>query len=193
MAEGTKREVIRVTLLGDQSVGKTTIRNVFLKLEYEENTLSTVGTNKSETKFTLKGGKEIKLFLYDTAGEERFRSLSIKTVKNSQGIVLVYDITNRESFEHLVNWLNEIKDESDKVSMILFGNKCDLEEKRKVTKQEAEKFAKQNKIPYIETSAKTFSNINEGFSILANDAYEKHGSALGVKLKQKGKKKGKSC
>ena len=193
MAEGTKREVIRVTLLGDQSVGKTTIRNVFLKLEYEENTLSTVGTNKSETKFTLKDGKEIKLFLYDTAGEERFRSLSIKTVKNSQGIVLVYDITNRESFEHLVNWLNEIKDESDKVSMILFGNKCDLEEKRIVTKQEAEKFAKQNKIPYIETSAKTFSNINEGFSILANDAYEKHGSALGVKLKKNGKKKGKSC
>ena len=193
MAEGTKREVIRVTLLGDQSVGKTTIRNVFLKLEYEENTLSTVGTNKSETKFTLKDGKEIKLFLYDTAGEERFRSLSIKTVKNSQGIVLVYDITNRESFEHLVDWLNQIKDESDKVSMILFGNKCDLEEKRKVTKQEAEKFAKQNKIPYIETSAKTFSNINEGFSILANDAYERFGSALGVKLKKKGKKKGKSC
>ena len=193
MSEGTKREVIRITLLGDQSVGKTTIRSVFLKLDFEENTLSTVGTNKSETKFKLKDGKEIKLFLYDTAGEERFRSLSIKTVKNCQGIVLVYDITDRQTFEHLANWLNEIKEESDKVSMIIFGNKCDLEDQRKVTKQEAEKFAKQNKIPYIETSAKLFTNINEGFSILANDAYERFGSALGVGLKKKGKKKGKSC
>ena len=152
-----------------------------------------MGTNKSETIFTLKDGKKIKLFLYVTAGEEKFRSLSIKTVKNCQGIILVYDITNRDSFEHLVNWLNEIKEESDKASVIIFGNKCDLEEQRKVTKQEAEKLAKQNKIPYIETSAKLSMNINEGFSILVNDAYERFGSALGVKLKKEGKRKGNTC
>ena len=193
MTEGTKREVIRLSLLGDQSVGKTTLRNVFLKLDFEENTLSTVGSNKSETKFKLKDGKEIKLFIYDTAGEERFRSLSTKAVKSCQGVVVVFDITQKESFEHLTSWLEAIKEESDKLSIVIFGNKCDLEDQRQVTKQEAEKFAKQQKIPYIETSAKLSTNINEGFSILVNDAYERFGSALGIKLKKKEKKKGKIC
>ena len=141
MSQKIKREVIRITILGDQAVGKTTLRNVYLNIDFEENTLSTVGSNKSETKYKLEDGKEIKLFLYDTAGQERFRSIALKSVKNSQGVMLVFDVTNKKSFDSLVKWLEDIKEEDNNFSMILFGNKCDLPN-REVSEEEAENFAK---------------------------------------------------
>ena len=183
-----KRDVIKISLLGNQAVGKTTIRNVFLNLDYNENSLSTVGVNKTDTVLKLDDGNEIKLVIWDTAGQERFHSISLSTVKNSQGVILVYDVTNKQSFDDLKIWLDGIKDSTDKVSIILFGNKCEME-KRAVSKDEAKKFAKEHKIPYIETSAKQNININEGFKQVANDAYKKYGIANGVKLKNKKKKK----
>ena len=190
--EKENREVIRITLLGNYEVGKTTLRNVFLDIDFSENILSTVGINKVDTKFKLNDGKEIKLIIWDTAGQERFHSIAISSVKNSQGIILVYDITNRKSFEDLNMWINDINNATDKASIILFGNKCDLQN-RKVSKEEAEKFAKKNNIPYIETSAKLKLNINEGFSIVANDAYKKFGFAYGLKLKKKKQNKKGCC
>jgi len=190
--EKENREVIRITLLGNYEVGKTTLRNVFLDIDFSENILSTVGINKVDTKFKLNDGKEIKLIIWDTAGQERFHSIAITSVKNSQGIILVYDITNRKSFEDLNMWINDINNATDKASIILFGNKCDLQN-RKVSKEEAEKFAKKNNIPYIETSAKLKININEGFSTVANDAYQKFGFTYGLKLKKKKKNKKGCC
>ena len=192
MSQKIKREVIRITILGDQAVGKTTLRNVYLNIDFEENTLSTVGSNKSETKYKLEDGKEIKLFLFDTAGQERFRSIALKSVKNSQGVMLVFDVTNKKSFESLVKWLEDIKEEDNNFSMILFGNKCDLPN-REVSEEEAENFAKKNNIPYMETSAKLKTNTDEGISILVNDAYKKYGEAKGVSLKKKEKTKKKFC
>jgi len=190
--EKENREVIRITLLGNYEVGKTTLRNVFLDIDFSENILSTVGINKVDTKFKLNDGKEIKLIIWDTAGQERFHSIAITSVKNSQGIILVYDITNRKSFEDLNMWINDINNATDKASIILFGNKCDLQN-REVSKEEAEKFAKKNNIPYIETSAKLKININEGFSTVANDAYQKFGFTYGLKLKKKKKNKNGCC
>ena len=186
------REVLRITLLGNYKVGKTTLRNAFLNNDYSENTLSTVGINKVDTKFNLDNGKEIKLIIWDTAGQERFHSIAISSVKNSQGIILVFDITNRKSFEDLNMWIDDINNATDKVSIILFGNKCDLQN-RKISKEEAEKFAKKNNIPYIETSAKLKLNINEAFSIVVNDAYKKYGLVNGLRLKKKKKNKGEGC
>ena len=170
----------------------TTLRNAFLNNDYSENTLSTVGINKVDTKFNLDNGKEIKLIIWDTAGQERFHSIAISSVKNSQGIILVFDITNRKSFEDLNMWIDDINNATDKVSIILFGNKCDLQN-RKISKEEAEKFAKKNNIPYIETSAKLKLNINEAFSIVVNDAYKKYGLVNGLRLKKKKKNKGEGC
>jgi small GTP-binding protein len=186
------REVLRITLLGNYEVGKTTLRNAFLNNDYSENTLSTVGINKVDTKFNLDNGKEIKLIIWDTAGQERFHSIAISSVKNSQGIILVFDITNRKSFEDLNMWIDDINNATDKASIILFGNKCDLQN-RKISKEEAEKFAKKNNIPYIETSAKLKLNINEAFSIVVNDAYKKYGLVNGLRLKKKKKNKGEGC
>jgi small GTP-binding protein len=190
--ENENREVIRITLLGNYEVGKTTLRNVFLDIDFSENILSTVGINKVDTKFNLDNGKEIKLIIWDTAGQERFHSIAISSVKNSQGIILVFDITNRKSFEDLNMWIDDINNATDKASIILFGNKCDLQN-RKISKEEAEKFAKKNNIPYIETSAKLKLNINEAFSIVVNDAYKKYGLVNGLRLKKKKKNKGEGC
>ena len=189
MSESTfKRDVIKISLLGNQSVGKTTIRNVFLKLDLNENSLSTVGVNKTDSIIKLDDGNELKLVIWDTAGQERFHSISLSTVKNSQGVILVYDVTNRQSFIDLNIWLDEIKQATDKVSVILFGNKCEMEE-RQISKEEAKKFAKEHKLPYIETSAKLNLNINEGFMQVAKEAYKKYGTTSGVNLKKKKKKK----
>ena len=189
MSESTfKRDVIKISLLGNQSVGKTTIRNVFLKLDFNENSLSTVGVNKTDSIIKLDDGNELKLVIWDTAGQERFHSISLSTVKNSQGVILVYDVTNRQSFIDLNIWLDEIKQATDKVSVILFGNKCEMEE-RQISKEEAKKFAKEHKLPYIETSAKLNLNINEGFMQVAKEAYKKYGTTSGVNLKKKKKKK----
>ena len=187
-----KREVIKLIILGNQAVGKTSIRNVYLNTDFNEETLSTVGYNKVESKFKLDDGKEIKLAIWDTAGQERFHSVALSSLKNAQGIILVFDVANKKSFNDLNMWLSDIKNVTDQVSIILFGNKCELTD-REVTKEEAEKFAKDHKIPYIETSAKLNLNIEQGFSIVVNDAYKKYGIALGLSLERKRKKKKSKC
>ena len=187
-----KREVIKISILGNQAVGKTSIRSVYLGMGFINDTLATVGYNKVETKFKLNRGKEIKIVIWDTAGQERFHSMALNSLKNSQGLILVYDVTNRQSFIDLQNWLKDVKNATDKVSIILFGNKCELEN-RAVTKEEAEQFAKKNNIPYIETSAKLKINIDEGVSKVVNDAYIKYGETTGLALKRKKKKKKGCC
>ena len=187
-----KRETIKITILGNQSVGKAAIRNVFLNTDFSEETLSTVGYNKLETPFKLEDGKEIKLVIWDTAGQERFHSIALSSIKNSQGIIIVYDVSNRQSFNDLNTWINGVKEATDKVSVIIFGNKCDVE-KREVTKEEAEKYAKDNNIPYIETSTKLNLNIDKGFSIVVNDAYKKYGITTALALQRRRRRKKKKC
>ena len=183
-----KREKIKINIIGNKNVGKTSIRSVYLGLGFYIDTLSTVGYNREEKMFKLNNGNEIKVVIWDTAGQERFHSMAVQSLRGCQGLILVYDVGNRQSFNDLKNWLEDVSNATNKVSIILFGNKCELE-KRDVTKEEAEKFAKENNIPYIETSAKSGINIDEGFSMIINDAYEKYGaSTLGLKKKDKTQK-----
>ena len=183
-----RREIIKVSILGSTSVGKTSIRDVFLGRDFTNDTLITSGYNKPEQMFKLNNGKEIKVVVWDTPGAERFHSIALNSSRNSHGIILVYDVTKRESFNDLKMWLHDIYEITNKVSIALFGNKCDIEN-REVTKEEAEKFAKENNIPYFETSAKSRKNIDEGFSHVINDAYSKFGLSLGFQLKLRKKKK----
>ena len=190
--EKIKRKVIRLSIIGDSKTGKTSIINRYLGQEFSIDMISNIGIDKQEVIKKMKDGNEMKIIIWDTAGQERFHSIAISSVKNSQGIILVFDITNRKSFEDLNMWIDDINNATDKVSIILFGNKCDLQN-RKISKEEAEKFAKKNNIPYIETSAKLKLNINEAFSIVVNDAYKKYGLVNGLRLKKKKKNKGEGC
>ena len=176
MSEGKiKRNAIKIAMLGDSMVGKTAICNTFMNIEFNDNNLSTIGLEKLESQITLKNGEEIKLIIWDTAGQERFRSIALKSIKTAQGVVIVFDLTKKTTFDNVVNWLKQINDNlSSNVSLVLFGNKCDIEEEKwEVSKDEILKFAKIKNLPYFETSAKTNINIKEGFESVVNAAYEK--------------------
>ena len=136
-----KRTCIKISLLGDQAVGKTCICSRFLGLEFMETNLASIGIEKSESKMKLDNGKDIKVKIWDTAGQERFRSVSLNTVKNSQGILVVFDVTSRQSFEHVEEWIQLIKERTNKVAIVIMGNKIDFGN-REVSKEEAEEFAK---------------------------------------------------
>ena len=115
-------------------------------------------------------GKNVKLQIWDTAGQERFKNITVSYYRGGNGILVVYDITDRESFNNLNSWLIEIEKSANKnVYKILIGNKCDLEEKRAVTYQEGKDFADSNGMKFIETSAKTCQQVNEAFETLTQE------------------------
>ena len=192
MEKKIKRKAIKIAMLGDSLVGKTSICTAFKDNIFTEEKMATIGEDKFETKIMLKNGEEIKLCIYDTAGQERFHAIAVKAIRMVQGVVVVFDVTSRQTFENVIKWLEEIENSFNKVSMVLFGNKVDVEEnKRVISEQEAKKFAEEKKIPYFETSAKINKNIKEGFSKVVNDAYDMCEKIQeGMKLK-KNKKVGK--
>jgi len=113
--------------------------------------------------------KLIKFQIWDTAGHEAFQSITRTYYKGAVGALLVYDITNKETFNHLETWLNEIKENGDKdVTIILVGNKCDLENQRQVTYDEGKNFADANGMLFLETSAKECKNVYEVFKVSAS-------------------------
>ena len=169
-----KMKIIRLALLGDSAVGKTSIISTFLNYEFNEDFISTIGWDKRKKTIKLENGKNIDLSIWDTAGQERFHSIALKVIRKAQGIIVVFDLTKKETFESVVNWLEIIKENFNEVTIVLFGNKCDCESERKVTTEEATEFAKKKNIAYFETSAKKNINIEDGFSKIANDIFKKH-------------------
>ena len=186
---------IKIALLGDSKVGKSTIANKYVKVDFKDDLLSTIGSDRLETKLTLENGETIKLIIWDTAGEERFRSIALKALKAVQGVILVFDLTSRLSFQNINNWIQTANDNLKDPTLVLFGNKADLnKETWEVTKEEAEEFAKNSNMKYFETSARTRQGIEEGFASIGNDIYtrlkgtkefEKGGGGGGIEIKKK--------
>jgi small GTP-binding protein len=167
-------KAIKVGLLGDSQVGKTAICRSLLKFEFDPDVLSTIGNIKFDTKFELKNGEKIKLILWDSAGQERFRSVAMTTLKAVMGIVLVFDVTMKESFDNVNDWLDQIKDNLNDPCLVLFANKIDIDKKFwKISEEEIEDFAKEKNMVYFNTSAKNNEGIVEGFQYLVNEIYER--------------------
>lgn len=119
-------------------------------------------------------GKQIKLQIWDTAGQESFRSITRSYYRGAAGALLVYDITRRDTFEHLTNWLEDARQHSSSNMVImLIGNKCDLESRREVKKEEGEAFAREHGMIFMEASAKTAQNVEEAFINTAKEIYDK--------------------
>jgi len=115
-------------------------------------------------------GKKIKLQIWDTAGQERFRTITTAYYRGAMGIMLVYDITNEKSFENIKNWIRNIEENaSADVEKMLLGNKCELNDKRQVTREKGEQLAVEYNIRFLETSARTSTNVEEAFFTLARD------------------------
>ena len=190
-----KRKVIRLSILGDSHTGKTSIINRFLGQEFSIDMISNIGIDKQEATMKMKDGEEMKIIIWDTAGQERFHSISSSTIKNSQGIIVCFALDDKKSFENVVSWLEDIREVSAKIPIVLFGNKCDIVEGRKITKEEAEDFANTNELIYFETSAKENINLREGFEKIAEYAYARAGAEAGVKLEKEklNKNKDRKC
>ena len=168
--------LFKVLLLGDTDVGKSS-----LILRYTEETFNSKLVNSIGVDFKMKkkeiDGKIIKVQIWDTAGHERFRSITYSYYRGANAIIIVFDITDKKSFLSITEWLKQIeKHAKENVFKFLVGNKSDLAEERKVTFEEAKEYADEHELPYIETSAKEGININELFessikSFLSNNKY----------------------
>ena len=197
MAENNlQRKVMRLSIIGDSQTGKSSILNVYLGNDFTYDILSNIGIDKQSVEKQMKDGNKIKIIFWDTAGQERFHSLSSGTIKNSQGIIICFALNDKQSFENVVLWLEDVRNVSEKIPIVLFGNKCDLVDERKVTKEEIDRFVKENDLVYFETSAKEKINLEEGFQKIFEDAYatvvEQNAKFELLRKKEKDKKK-KKC
>ena len=165
----------KIIIIGDSGSGKSNILSRYLNDDFNLDSKNTIGVELG-TKYLKIKGKGAKLQIWDTAGQERYRSITTSYYKGSHGCFIVYDITNEESFENVDKWYSEtVKTARENVSIILVGNKCDLEDQRKITKEMGEEKAKNLKCPFFETSAKTKINIDEIFQEITNNIYDKIG------------------
>ena len=157
--------IIKLLTLGETEVGKTSIVLRYSDDKFHDNKIATIGID-FKIKIIKKGNEKIKVSIYDTAGQERFKNIVKHYYKGANGVLLIYDITKRDTFEKLEFWLEDLKENSDNLNNLfiyLIGNKNDLEERREVDFEEANNFAKEKNIPYIEVSAKTGNNIKKLF------------------------------
>ena len=165
----------KIIIIGDSGVGKSNILSRYIKDEFHIDSKATVGVELG-TKFVKIQGTGAKVQIWDTAGQERYRSITSSYYKGSHGCFIVYDITSEKSFEDADRWYEQAQKEASKdVTIVLVGNKCDLENGRKISKEKGEEKAKRFKCPFFETSALSKVNIDEIFAEILNNIYEKTG------------------
>eukprot|EP01121_Diplochlamys_sp_Union-15-3_P017484 TRINITY_DN6162_c0_g1_i1.p1 TRINITY_DN6162_c0_g1~~TRINITY_DN6162_c0_g1_i1.p1 ORF type:complete len:203 (-),score=29.54 TRINITY_DN6162_c0_g1_i1:45-653(-) len=157
----------KILLIGDSGVGKSSLLLRFSDDMFTETFISTIGVD-FKIKTLVVDGLEIKLQIWDTAGQERFRTITSSYYRGSHGIIVVYDITNMETFNNVQKWLQEIERFAcHNVVKLLIGNKCDLVGERKVGYDTAKELADQINVAFLETSAKDSTNVNNAFNDLA--------------------------
>lgn len=165
--------LFKVVLVGNAGVGKTCLVRRFTQGMFPPGQGATIGVD-----FMIKtveiDGEKIKLQIWDTAGQESFRSITRSYYRGAAGALLVYDITRRDTFNHLTTWLDDARQHSSSNMVImLIGNKSDLESRREVKREEGEAFAREHGLVFMETSAKTAAGVEEAFINTAKEIYEK--------------------
>ena len=164
----------KVLILGDSTVGKTCFLVRYVDDSFDDSTLLSVGMDYRLKNVKTEDGTKVKLQIWDTCGQERYRSISKNYYKGANAIILVFSLIDKKSFDSVENWINQIKEEaSESILIILVGNKSDLIEKRVISYEEAEKLAKEFNINYFECSAKTGENINVAFNDLIEQMVKK--------------------
>ena len=191
-----KEFLYKILLLGDAAVGKTCFLMQYTENTFQEIHMSTIGLDYKLKNVQLDEGKIVKIQIWDTAGQDRFRSITKNYYKGAHGIILIYDVTNRKTFDNVRDWVEQIREEvSDKVSIILVGNKIDNVEGRKVTTEEGQKMADECQLSFFECSAKSGENIDHTFNELVKKTveYYKKDDGKGSKLNSKKSKKKGCC
>ncbi|XP_058419584.1 ras-related protein Rab-8A isoform X2 [Diceros bicornis minor] len=178
--------LFKLLLIGDSGVGKTCVLFRFSEDAFNSTFISTIGIDFKIRTIEL-DGKRIKLQIWDTAGQERFRTITTAYYRGAMGIMLVYDITNEKSFDNIRNWIRNIEEHaSADVEKMILGNKCDVNNKRQVSKERGEKLALDYGIKFMETSAKANINVENAFFTLARDIKAKMDKKLFFSLQSDG-------
>ena len=165
--------IFKIILIGDSSVGKTNIMNKYLKNQFKEDSRATVGVEFGSKQFEI-DNRKIKAQIWDTAGQERYRAVTSAYYKGAKGAFIVYDVTRKETFDSVNRWISDILTTCDKnLTIILIGNKSDLEDQRQISKQQGEEKAKTYQLAFLETSALSGENLEKAFNMLINEIYEK--------------------
>jgi len=182
MSEEEYDYIFKVLLIGNSDVGKSSLILRYVDQIWNDVFVPTIGVDFKVKSLQI-DNKRVKMQIWDTAGQERFRNVISSYFKGAHGILLIYDITARDSFKELENWLGEVeRNATPQVLKILIGNKCDLDEQRQITVDEGEAFAARNGMKFIETSAKNNTNVNEAFEALAKIMVESSNKKNVIKI-----------
>jgi len=161
-----------ISIIGDSSTGKTSLIIQFTSSKFDEKMSATIGIDYFMEEVTCKDGNTYKIKIMDTAGQEQYHSMTLNMLKICKGILLVYSITDKDSFNNLESkWINEINDSVDvnNIPIVLIGNKKDLEDERVIEEQSAREFANKFNLKFLETSSKTGENVDLAFKELINE------------------------
>jgi len=169
---GMKRDydyLFKLVLIGDSGVGKSCLLLRFADDNFTDSYISTIGVDFRFRTVTI-DKKTVKLQIWDTAGQERFRTITSAYYRGADGIIMVYDVTSQESFDHVEEWLSEVdRYANENTSKLLIGNKADLIDEKQVQEEVAQRFADKLGIPFLETSAKAATNVEAAFLTMAKE------------------------
>ncbi|GMH24696.1 hypothetical protein Nepgr_026539 [Nepenthes gracilis] len=163
--------VFKVVLIGDSAVGKSQILARFARNEFSLDSKATIGV-EFQTRTLVINHKSVKAQIWDTAGQERYRAVTSAYYRGAVGALLVYDITKRQTFEHIPRWLEELRSHADKnIVIMLIGNKTDLEDQRAVSTEDAKEFAEKEGLFFLETSALEATNVETAFVTILTEIF----------------------
>ena len=164
-------ENFKIIMIGDSSVGKTTLMRRYIEGIYNQKTLSTIGIELFKKEVSIQNKKYV-MKIWDTCGQEKFRAISKNYYHNADGIMLLFDINSYDTFEHLSGWIESINQNISKdTPFIIVANKCDLD--HLVTDQEIEEYSTKNKVKVFKTSSKDNINVDEPFLYLGEEIIKK--------------------
>jgi len=173
MADG--EHLVKLLLLGDSAVGKSSLLVRLCDGKFDSNFVLTIGVDFKLKMIPERNGRRLKLQVWDTAGQERFRTITPAYYRAAMGVVITYDVTDQASFDHVEFWVTQLDLHGDtRVQRILVGNKSDLEDCRKVSREDGEALASRFHLKFFETSAKTGASVEEAFLHIADQVVEKH-------------------
>ena len=163
---------LKILIVGDSSVGKTNFINRFIENKFNNNYMTTSGIDLKTANLEIKN-KNIRIQIWDTAGQEKYKAITKNLFLKVMGAIIIFDITNEKSFNNLKNWVQMIKEEcGPHMTIIIVGNKNDLNEQRKINEEEVIAYANKQKLDYIETSCKTGENVKKAVTILCEKILE---------------------
>ena len=194
--------ILKILILGDSGVGKTSILIKYINNKFDESHIATIGVDYMDKTIKYKN-INIKLQIWDTSGQEKFRSIARNFYRNSDAIFIVFDLNNKDTYNNIKQWINDVEEHCPNIKKILLGSKSDLE--KNVSEEIIKNFAKENNLQYFETSAKNGTNIKEAFKAMVDlllggkseqeilNGFALHESDLSIASENQTTKKKKCC